>query len=196
MLVFRPLYFITTIVHLCQSLLISTSLKMFGLCLRPFASVASVHVLPTQYSSVKGSLAHFLKTRADVLLLVSYLCAYNQTLLEGHYRRALHVLRYLASTLGVGPVFKSLLVELVIFSNSAYMFCDGFSSSAHMFCIGRHNASFAVSARAQSVIATCLMTAEHYSANNACKNTVFYRQLLHELGWSSDVLKKKIFIQY
>jgi len=138
------------------------------------------------YSSVTGSLVHFLKTRADVRLLVSYLCSHNHAPLEGHYRRALHVLRYLASTPGVGPVFKSSVVELVVFSDSAYgVFRDGFSSSAHMFSLGRHNAPFAVSSRAQSDVATCPMTAEYYSASNACKNIVFYRQLLVELGWSS-----------
>ena len=102
-----------------------------------FVGPESQVVSPTAYSSVTGSLVHFLKTRSDVHLLVSYLCSYNHAPLEGHFRRALHVLRYLASTPGVGPVFHSTSLDLAVYSDSAYgVFRTGYSSSAHLFCIG------------------------------------------------------------
>jgi hypothetical protein len=52
-----------------------------------------VSVSAEEYSSVTGILVHFLKTRADVRLLISYLCSFNHSPREGHFRRALHVLR-------------------------------------------------------------------------------------------------------
>ena len=65
------------------------------------------------YSSVTGKLVQFMKTRHDVRLFVSYLCSFNHAPLEGHFRRALHVLRYLASTpvmvLSSKPMLFSLL---------------------------------------------------------------------------------------
>ena len=135
-----------------------------------FVGVEDVSVSAEEYSSVTGILVHFLKTRADVRLLISYLCSFNHSPREGHFRRALHVLRYLASTPSVGPVFKSSSVELFVFSDAAY-------------CVGRFNAPFYSCARAQSDVATCPMTAEYYSASGACKGIVFHRQLSGELGW-------------
>ena len=122
-----------------------------------------------------------------IRLAVSYLCSFNISPLEGHYCRAIHLLRYLASTPGMGCVFFSELVELVIYSDAAFgVFLDGLSSTANLFCIGTLNALFAVNAKSQSDVATCPMTAEYYAAGAACKDIVFYRQLLSDLGWPSS----------
>ena len=136
------------------------------------------------YASVTGKLVQFLKTRHDVRLLVSHLCSFNQHPLEGHYRRALHLLRYLASTPGVGCVFSSTDVGLVVYTDAAFgVFRNGFSSTANVFCIGKSNCPFAVSARAQLEMATCPMTAEYYAAGEACRSLLFYRRLMSDLGW-------------
>jgi len=144
----------------------------------------AVPVDSTVYSSLMGKLVQFCKTRHEIRLAVSYLCSFNISPMEGHYRRAIHLLRYLASTPGMGCVFFSELVELVIFSDAAFgIFLDGLSSTANLFCIGTFNAPFAVTAKSQSDVATCPMTAEYYAAGAACKDVVFYRQLLTDLGW-------------
>jgi hypothetical protein len=136
------------------------------------------------YSSLMGKLVQFCKTRHEIRLAVSYLCSFNVSPLEGHYRRAIHLLRYLASTPGMGCVFCSSLVELIVFSDAAFgVFLDGLSSTANIFCIGVSNAPFAVTAKSQSDVATCPMTAEYYAAGAACKDILFYRQLLVDLGW-------------
>ena len=136
------------------------------------------------YSSLTGKLVQFLKTRSDVRLLVSYLCSFNQVPQEGHFRRAIHVLRYLASTPGFGPVFRASDVELVVFTDAAFgVFRNGYSSTGQMFCVGRRNAPFHVVARAQADVATCPMTAEYYSASMACRSIVFFRQVFEDLGW-------------
>ena len=136
------------------------------------------------YASLTGKLVQFLKTRHDVRLLVSHLCSFNQSPCEGHYRRAIHVLRYLHSSPGVGCVYDASVVELVVYSDAAFsVFHNGLSSSANLFCIGSLNAPFAATARAQTDMATCPMTAEYYAAGEASKSLVFYRRLSASLGW-------------
>ena len=118
-------------------------------------------------------------------MLVSHLCSFNTAPFEGHYRRAIHVLRYLASTPEVCCTFNASSVELVVFSDAAFnVFRGGFSSSANLFCIGSSNAPFAVNARAQEDLATCPATAEYYAAGEAAKALVFYRRLSASLGWA------------
>ena len=111
------------------------------------------------------------------------MCSFNRAPQEGHYRRAIRVLRYLWSTPGVGCVFKASSVALCVYTDAAFgIFQSGLSSSANLFCIGVSSAPFVASARSQSDVATCPMTAEYYAAG-ACKDTVYYRQLLADLGW-------------
>jgi len=149
-----------------------------------FTGDESVSVRPESYSSITGRLVHFIKTRPDCRLFISYLCGFNNAPLEGHLRRALHVLRYLASTPGVGPVFKADAVTLAVYSDAAYgVFRDGYSSSGWMFSVGSSNAPFYVVARAQTDVATCPMTAEYYAASDACKQLSYVRQLAEFLGW-------------
>jgi len=57
------------------------------------------------FSSHMGKLFQFCKTHHEIRLVVSYLCSFNVSSLEGHYRRAIHLLRYLASTPGMGCLF-------------------------------------------------------------------------------------------
>ena len=97
-----------------------------------------------------GKLVQFLKTRHEIRHLVSHLCSFNQSPSEGHYRRAIHVLRYLASTPTLGCVFDSSSVDLVAYSDAAFhVFRDGFSSTANIFSIGPYNAPFAIIAHCQ-----------------------------------------------
>ena len=47
----------------------------------------------SRYSSLMGKIVQFCKTRHEIRLLVSYLCTFNTAPLEGHYSRAIHLLR-------------------------------------------------------------------------------------------------------
>jgi hypothetical protein len=144
-----------------------------------------VAVDPTTYSSLTGKLVQFLKTRFDVKHYVSELCSHNQSPLEYHYRGAIHVLRYLHSTPGVGPVYKSASpVVLSVTSDAAFgLLSNGRSSGASLFSIGPSNAPFAVIAKPLPVIALCPMTAEYLSAGLACQGILHWYQFLADLGW-------------
>ena len=139
---------------------------------------------PTVYSSLTGMLVQFLKTRHDVRQFISYLCSYNSSPCEGHYRRALHLLRFLHSTPGQGCVFKSCGGVLFSSSDAAHgLFLNGKSSTAFFLSIGEHNAPFVCSAKSQPIVATCPMTAEYYAAGSTCSEIIHYRQLSSDLGW-------------
>ena len=71
-----------------------------------------------------------------------------------------------------------------VYTDAAFgVFRDGLSSTANIFCIGALGAPFAACGRSQTDVATCPMTAEYYAAGAACKDIIFYRQLLADLGW-------------
>ena len=147
-----------------------------------FSSVVGAEALsiaPTVYSSLTGKLVQFLKTRHDVRLLVSYLCSFNNSPLEGHYRRAIHVLRYLASSPGIGCLYYSVDLAFIVFTDSAFALLrsHGLSSTANIFCLGRYAAPFAAIARFQTDVATCPMTAEYFASGSACKAIQYFRQL-------------------
>ena len=73
----------------------------------PVESAECMPVDSTVYSSLLGKLVQFLKTRFDVKPFVSELCSHNHAPLEYHYRQAIHILRYLVSSPGIGPLFKT-----------------------------------------------------------------------------------------
>ena len=96
----------------------------------------AVAVDSTAYSSLMGKLVQFCKTRHEIRLAISYLCSFNLHPHEGHFRRAIQVLRYLASTPGLGCVFRSSAVTMVVYTDAAFgVFRDGLSSTANIFCI-------------------------------------------------------------
>ena len=113
----------------------------------------------------------FLKTRFDVKHFVSELCSHNHDPLEYHYRQALHILRYLVSSPGIGPLFKTDSgVVLSVSTDAAFsLLSGGHSSGASLFTIGPHNAPFAVIAKTLPTIAFRPMTAEYLSTGTACQ---------------------------
>ena len=158
------------------------ALDFFQLCTDPLLLFP---VDATVYSSLTGRLVQYLKTRHEIRQFVSYLCSFNVAPLECHYRQAIHMLRYIASTPGMGCVFRySGDVVITAASDSACgIFPDGRSSGAHLLSIGPDNAPFICSAKAQIPVATCPMTGEYYSAGDSCSDIIHYRQLAEDLGW-------------
>ena len=107
---------------------------------------------PTVCASLTGTLVQFLKIRHDVRVFVLYLRSFNNSPSEGHFRRAIHNLRYFASSAGIGCRYASVGVAFIVFTDSAFaLLCShGLSSTANMFCLGRYAAPFAAMARFQT----------------------------------------------
>eukprot|EP01041_Mallomonas_annulata_P012351 gene12351-25986_t len=152
-----------------DSVLLPAFLDFFDPPISPDECVA---IASTLYSSLTGQLVQFLKTRHEIRPYISHLCSYNSAPMEGHYRKALHVLRYLVSTPGQGSVFKSFSGDLCAASDAAYGIYSG----------GRSSSGYLLSVLIQDSVATCPMTAEYYAMGSVCKDIMFYRQLSKDLG--------------
>jgi len=139
---------------------------------------------PIIYQSLTGHLIQLLKTRDEIRPYVSFLCAQNGKPTKGAFARALHVLRYLKSSPGVGRVFYSMDTNICAHSDaSSVPDINGCSTGGHFLSVGAHNAPFVSFAKAQDDVATCPMTAEYYSAGECCKSLIHFRQLATDLGW-------------
>ena len=64
---------------------------------------------------------------------------------------------------------------------------DGCSTSDFSHSVGADNALFHTEAKALLDVATCLMTAEYYSAGASCQVLIHFRQLSDDLGWPCEL---------
>jgi hypothetical protein len=127
------------------------------------------------YMRLTGSLVHTLGTRDEIRHLVSYLCSENNTPNAGDFAKAIHVLRYLYSTLHLGRVYDFNSTEVVAYSDSAFnSLPDGRSSTAFFFCVGRD--------KGQSTVAPCIMTGEYMSGSQCCRNVIYFLEFLSDIG--------------
>ena len=141
-------------------------------------------VPPLVYQALTGHLIQVLKTRDDVRHFVSHLCSCNAAPTSGDYEKALHLLRYLKSTPGMGRVFHATSTTLCAYADAAWaLHSDGTSGASFFLSVGADNAPFHTEAKAQLDVATCQMTAEYYAAGAACMSLMHYRQLAEDLGW-------------
>ena len=156
---------------------------------KPSVSVGDLKLVnPVIYQSLTGKLIQFLKTRDEVRPFVSHACARNARPNEGDYAKALHILRYLASTPGVGRVFRASAPVLFALADAAFVLhSNGCSAGAYFLSVGYSSAPFLTYARAQRDVAPCQMTSEYFSASNSCKNVMHYRQFASELGFRQNI---------
>ena len=159
-------------------------------CEKDFFSVSIsaadlVPVAPVKYQSLTGHLVQMLKTRDEVRHLVSHSCSRNSSPDEGDYSKAVHILRYLYSTRGIGRIYKSTSSVVHAFADAAFgVHSNGCSAGAYFLSVGPNSAPFHCYARAQSDVATCIMTSEYYSASGSCKAVMFYREFARALGFA------------
>lgn len=139
---------------------------------------------PITYQSLTGKLIQVLKTRDEVRPFVSHSCSRNACPTEGDYAKALHLLRYLHSTPGIGRVYKASAPVLYAHADAAFGFHEnGCSSGAYFLSVGHDNAPFHSKAQSQVDVAPCQMSSEYMCASGSCKSIVHYRQFALELGF-------------
>ena len=142
-------------------------------------------VAPITYQSLTGKLIQVLKTRDEVRPFVAHSCSRNANPTEGDYAKALHLLRYLYSTPGIGRVYKASAPVIFAHADAAFGFHEnGCSSGAYFLSVGHDNAPFHTKAQSQVDVAPCQMSSEYMCASGACKSIVHYRQFALELGFS------------
>jgi len=124
-----------------------------------------------------------LQTRDEIRPFVSHLCSRNACPTEGDYSKAIHVLRYLVSTPGVGRVFDASFPEFSAHADAGFaLFENGCSSGGYFLSVGS-GAPFECHAKCQDSVAPDPMASEYYNANSACLDISHYRQFATQLGW-------------
>jgi len=139
------------------------------------------------FQVVNGGLIHLLPIRGDVALEVGYLCSRNQAPTVSDRLKQIHLLRYLKGHPDVGPVFSAEPgpIEIVGSSDASHgVHTDGSSHTGLTLSIGSNNAAFCTGSLAErSTVSPDAMTAEYKGLGRLAKKVIYYRQLLHELGF-------------
>lgn len=139
------------------------------------------------YQSLTGCLVQ-IKTRDEIKHLISHLCSKNNLPTEGDYAKAIHLLRYLHSTPGLGRRFQSSSLQLVMWCDSSFdNLPNGCSIGAYFLSIGHSNAPFHSVAKSIGV-ATTPMDAEYINASNGCKSLMHFRYLSEFCGWKQTAV--------
>ena len=137
---------------------------------------------PAVYQSLTGSLVQ-IKTRDEIKHFVSYLCSRNAGPDEGDYSKAIHLLRYLYSSPGIGRVFSADSVQLCCFADASFNNVpEGKSIGSFFLSVGPYNAPFHSVVKFLS-IPTNPTDAEYMNTLAAAKMTKHYIYLAAFLGW-------------
>jgi hypothetical protein len=137
---------------------------------------------PTVYQSLTGSLVQ-IKTRDEIKHFVSYLCSRNSVPDEGDYSKAIHLLRYLYSSPGIGRVFSADSVKICCFADASFNNVpEGKSIGSFFLSVGPSNAPFHSVVKFLSV-PTNPTDAEYMNTLAAAKLTKHYIYLAAFLGW-------------
>ena len=137
---------------------------------------------PSLYQSLTGSLVQ-VKTRDCIKHFVSYLCSRNASPDEGDYSKAIHLLRYLHSSSGLGRVFDSTSVQICCWADASFgNLPEGRSIGSFFLCVGPNNAPF-VSVVKFLAVPTNPTDAEYMNTCAAAKLIKHYVYLATFLGW-------------
>jgi hypothetical protein len=122
--------------------------------------------------------------RPDITFAVSYLSRFLNCYSEAHYNAAKYVLRYLAGTSNLGLKFKGgqpLLLTGYSDSDWGGDTNDRKSTSGYAFLVtGSSTISWA--SKKQQTVALSSTEAEYMALSDACKEAIWLRQLLLDLG--------------
>jgi hypothetical protein len=144
------------------------------------------------YSELIGSLLYMtVCTRPDIAQAVGALARYMSRPTEGHWLAAKHVLRYIASTQGIGICYTRKKDE-----SGLYGYCDSDfagdtdtrrSTTGYAFMLGGGIISW--SSHLQPTVAASTTEAEYMSAASATKEALWLRTLMNDLGKKIETVK-------
>jgi hypothetical protein len=146
------------------------------------------HPQLASYAALVGSLMYIAScTRPDLCYTASMLARFMSNPNDQHMAQALRAVRYLSKSrayrlaIGCAP---SPAAPLVVWSDSDHAGCveSRRSVAGHVVCVLGSTVHWR-SVR-QSTVAKSTMIAEYYAASAAADGIVYFRQLLHELGYS------------
>jgi hypothetical protein len=156
--------------------------------LRP-ASENSKRVDPclSSYASIVGGLMYIANsTRPDICFAVSMLARFMSSPADEHVVQAKHALRYLAGTKDYKLVLggKNDSRALVVYGDADHATCPETRRSTSGLVVMMHGSAVHWRSCRQSAVAKSTMIAEYYAASSAADESVYFRNLLRELGYN------------
>ena len=149
---------------------------------RSISSEDMLFVDPSLYQSLTGSLVQ-VKTRDEIKHFVSHLCSRNASPDEGDYAKAIHLLRYLYSSPGLGRVFSATSVQIYCWADASFgNLTEGRSIGSFFLSVGPDNAPF-VSVVKFLAVPTNPTDSEYMNTLAAAKLIKHYLYLSEFLGW-------------
>ena len=157
-----------------------------NLCLRrpPPNSPLNPHEASLPYRSLVGSLMYFaVGTRPDISYSVSKLTQFLDCFCQAHWDAAIHIVRYLKGTRTLSLVLGGdQHINLIGFSDSSYADCIDTRRSSMGYCFSLGGAVFSWSSRKQKTVACSTCDAEYITVSKSCREAVWLRLFLNELG--------------
>lgn len=142
----------------------------------------------TKYRQAMGSLLYLATvSRPDIAAAVGFLCRRVETPTESDWKTVKRVMRYLATTIDKKLLFSSQgNVELKCYVDADWAGDrkDRKSTSGYIFQLG--NNTVAWSSRKQTTVALSSTEAEYLAASHACRELLWLRCLLEDLGFANN----------
>ena len=136
------------------------------------------------YTSLVGSLLWATLTRPDVATAVSRACQHSQTPTIAHWRAAIRILRYLATTSTLGLVY---LIKLRVPRVTAYVDASYGNEtqrrSRYGFAVFLSCCLISWSTKPTTMVCLSTAEAEFVAATHACKDVVWLRNVLREVSF-------------
>jgi len=128
-------------------------------------------------------------TRPDLLAQLQLLTQKMQSATTADMASAKRLLRYVKGTINHGITFHrgtgDDIGTLYAYADSAYGTTTD-KKSIHGLCysLGKHNACFYSTCKKQTIVALSSTEAEYVAASEACRDILWFRSYLSNLGWS------------
>lgn len=135
------------------------------------------------YQQLLGSLMYLsVLTRPDISYSVSYLSQYNTCFTETHWKHLKRLLKYLQKTKSYGLVFKKGNCVLRGFVDADWAACTLDRRSYTGYCFSLSGCVVSYESRKQRTVALSSTEAEYMALTEACKEAIYLKGLLSELG--------------
>lgn len=135
------------------------------------------------YQQLVGCLMYLsVLTRPDISFSVSFLSQYNTCFNENHWKHLKRLLRYLQKTKKYGLVFKKNDSNLHGYVDADWASCsvDRRSYTGYSFILSGCVISY--ESRKQRTVALSSTEAEYMALSEACKEAIYLRHLMNEIG--------------
>ena len=147
------------------------------------ADEGQVYSDPSHYRSLVGKLNFLTHTRPDLAFTVQHLSQFLQEPREPHFNALVHVLKYVASTVGQGIMLKANeQLTLQAYSDSDWAACLNTRRSISGYVLLLGNSPISWKSKKQGTVSKSSSEAEYRSMSAAAGEVTWIVRLLEELG--------------